>query len=169
VTAEPPIGETAESSPSLWVALPASLALERYPLDLTTYLEEWALHLDPVAEIVDLATGALGDWATRGHFVIPGTSAITLLRETSRREEVALAFRASDGVLLRPDLAGEGGDVRLRATAHGDRLDSRALPVLLGLAVLCVETWPVGPRGTGHAARPASPEQVVSPEADEPA
>ena len=48
----------------LWVALPADVGVERYPTDLTGHLEEWAVHLDPVAEIVDLATGGLGDWAT---------------------------------------------------------------------------------------------------------
>lgn len=126
------------------------------------------MHLDPVAEIVDLATGSLGDWTTRGHVASPVERALALVRDAARREEVALAFRASDGMLLRPELDGEG-DVRLRSTAHGDRLDSRALPVLLGLAVLCVETWPVGSHGLDLATRRSVRAEPVSPEPDEPA
>jgi hypothetical protein len=58
-------------------------------------------------------------------------------------------------VLDRPDLG--VADVRIRSTAHGDRLDSRALPILLGLAVLCAESWPVGPLGAGLARRATGP------------
>jgi hypothetical protein len=165
MTVQPTSDET-RGDLHLWVALPAELAPERYPTDLTDHLQEWGVHLDPVAEIVDLATGPLGDWATRGHFVRPDASAVALLRETARREELALAFRASDGMLLRPELNG-AGDVRLRSTAHGDRLDSRALPVLLGLAVLCVESWPVGSRGLGLATRRSVPAEPAAPDENE--
>ena len=155
----------AAPGPALFVALPADAAAERYPSDLTGYLEEWAVHLDPVAEIVDLATGGLGDWATRGHVVSPVERPLGLVRDAARREEVTLAFRASEGMLLRPELGG-AADVRIRATAHGDRLDSRALPVLLGLAVLSAESWPVGRHGTELAARPVA---AAASEAGEPA
>lgn len=158
----------AAQGPALFVALPATAAPERYPPDLTGYLEEWALHLDPVAEIVDLVTGGLGDWTTRGHVVSPVERALGLVRDAARREEVALAFRASEGMLLRPELGG-GADVRIRATAHGDRLDSRALPLLLGLAVLSAEMWPVGRLGTELAARPAAAADAAAAEAGEPA
>jgi len=157
-----PAGPAAEPAPvvraqgaALLVALPAGTAPEAYPLDLSGELEEWSLHLDPVAEVVELATGGLGDWTTLGHAASPTERALAHVREAARREELTLVFRASEGVLLRPDLG--AAEVRIRATTHGDRLDSRALPILLGLAVLCAESWPVGRLGAELARRTAGP------------
>lgn len=118
------------------VILPAGAAKwldKQEPLpDASSFIDEWMLSLNPVGSVTRAAsTGALEklvEWETRAAAVVSVTAS-RLLREVAKESQVADALRQSK---YAPLVADDGS------------LDDRALPVLLGLAVVATMQASVG-------------------------
>ena len=130
-----------------------TLDADRIPLNVTSLVNEWALHLDPVAEIAASPASWFDDaWAARGHFAVPDWWTVEALRQAARNERVIERFANASASLRMPKL-GKRWQAKLKAMVRrgddGDvmRLERGALPVLLGLAVYAAVQVPIGLKG----------------------
>jgi hypothetical protein len=134
-----PEDEAGTSGPYLWVALPKDF-LNAVPLNATSLFLEWVALLDPVAEVRQIADHLLVkttmlDWFVTDRFVRPTAVTMAYLRAAAADAEIIEAFGRSTGRLRFPHHDRANENLRALMTDEST-LGNRAMPVLLGLAVV---------------------------------